>query len=115
MGQIGGDLTGRIRAADGVAGGAPGVHEHISTCAGCPLRRLSGRPAHGREPSFKRIIRFGDDVERHVGVLQAAEFRTLPAKHAGMIGLEPERGRIPRDQIAFALEIRNPETVDHVA
>ena len=59
--------------------------------------------------------RLGDDVERHVRVLQAAELGALAAKDARPVGLQPDRGRVAGNQIALAVEVRHPEAVDDVA
>ena len=105
-----------VGAPDGVASGASGPHEDVTAAsrsaasggsrAGC--RMASSQPS-------KSSIRFGDDVEGHVRVLQPAELRALAAEDARPIGLHPDRRRVARNQIALALKVRHPETVDDVA
>ena len=63
----------------------------------------------------KSRLGFGDDVERHVRVLQPAELRALAAEDARTIGLHPDRRGVAGNQIALAVEVRHPEAVDHVA
>ena len=48
-------------------------------------------------------------------MLFAAVLGTLPAKFPGASGGEPRRRGMPRDEILFAVNIRNPEAVDNVA
>src|SRR5205807_8601438 len=44
-----------------------------------------------------------------------AEFRALAAIDAWTIGPNPQRRRVARNQIAFALKVRDPEAVDDIA
>ena len=114
--QVGRDLAGGVRAADRVAAGASGLHEDVAAAA-LGRARADRAPAAAWPSSqrFEVAVGLRDDVERHVRVLQAAELRALAAEDAGPIGLEPDRRRVARNQIALALEVRHPEAVDDVA
>jgi len=59
-------------------------------------------------------IGFRHDVKGHVRMLQPAELRALTAEAARLIGLQPDRGGVARNQIPLALQVRNPQAVDHV-
>src|SRR4026207_958302 len=45
----------------------------------------------------------------------AAELGTLSAIYARAVGLQPERGLVTRNEVAFTVKVRNPETVNHIA
>ena len=114
--QIRRDLTVRRRAADGVAAPQRARHEDVAATALLLGLRIAA-PA-GAWPSSQRCelaVGLGDDVERHVRVLKAAELSALPAEDSGLVGLQPDRGDVAGNQIAFALEVRRPEAVDDVA
>ena len=77
--------------------------------------RLRRRSAETLEPTLEVGLRLRDDVERHVGVLKAAELSALPPEDAGLVGLKPDRGDVSGNQIAFPLEVRRPKAMNDVA
>jgi len=70
---------------------------------------LRGCLPHRVQPRLEVVVWLGDDLERHVRVLQAAEFGALPAKDPGPVGAQPDGGDVAGNQIAFALEVRRPK------
>ena len=65
-------------------------------------------------PGTELIRGLGDHPERHVGMLEAAEFSTLAAILAGTIRLKPFEGGSAGNQIALALQTRNPKTMNDI-
>ena len=66
------------------------------------------------QPRLKLGRRFGDDEEAHVRVLMSAELSALSAERAFLIRLDPERVLVTGNEVALAVEVRCPETVDHI-
>src|SRR4029079_14049040 len=56
----------------------------------------------------------GDDEERHVPVLDAAELGALSAVRAGLARVAHDSVLLARDQGDLAGQTRHPEAVDHV-
>src|SRR4051812_8393267 len=66
------------------------------------------------QPRLELRRRLSDHPESHVRMLHATELRALPAKTAGVVCLDPLRGDARWNQVALAVQIRNPEAVDYV-
>src|SRR5947209_1170953 len=82
------------------------------------LRRRLRRGSAGADVGLpaREVFRcLGDDHERHVRVLQAAELRALPAIEAGLVRFDPEFVDAAGNEIALAVQVRDPEAVDDVA
>ena len=103
-----------LRAAHGVAGAAArGEHRRARLQPWRPAggrRRLQLVRAPGREVAG----RVGDDHERHVRVLRAAELGALAAVDARAVGLQPGDVGLAGDDVGLAGQLRDPEGVDHV-
>src|SRR5215204_3363464 len=104
-----------ICAANGVAGDTRGLHEQLTPAALLAGGRLDGGLPLIANPHEECVHRLGDDDERHLGVLMAAEFRTLTAIDTGLVGLNPYARHLARNEIALALEIGHPEAVNDVS
>ena len=83
----------------------------LRDCDLCGWRRL----ALLVEPGMEFLGGLGDDIERHVGVLCAAELGALAAPRARLVHLQSDRCLIAGHQVALALEIGRPEAVNHIA
>src|SRR5205823_12336503 len=98
----------------GVAGGAAGAQELLLAVLNGRIRGRRYRGVLLLQPGGELIGRLGDDVDGHVGVLQAAELRALAAVGAGFVGFDPERVCLARNDVDFTVELRHPEAVDDV-
>ena len=74
----------------------------------------SGRLKLTVHPASNLIRWLRDHPERHVGMLQAAELGTLAAKFARTVRLDPFESDTARNEIALAVQVRDPEAVDDV-
>jgi hypothetical protein len=114
VGQVRTGPGNRLRIPDGVASGAAVTHEHLVA----PLENLrvgvGTRLLLLRHPSGKFLRRLGNDMERHPRVLHAAEFGTLAPVNPLAVRLEPEVGRQVRKHVHLAVQLRDPEAVNHV-
>jgi hypothetical protein len=81
------------RTPNRVAGCAGARREEITS----PLHLRGARCSRGLtlllQPCRELRLRFCNDSQGHVGVLQAAELRALPPEDAGPVGLNPDRRR----------------------
>ena len=59
-------------------------------------------------------MRFGENLQPHVGACDAAEFRTLAAVDARFRRVEEDAVFAPGDHVDLAREGRHPEAVDHI-
>ena len=83
MAEVGAELAAGADAANVVAGGAAAIEERLSTGLqqrGVGRLRVGGLAG---EPSLECVRRLGDDVQRHLRVLLAAELGALAAVGAG--------------------------------
>jgi len=87
-------------------------HEHVEAVAGVGIVGRGSGSALRLQPLLELRRRLGDDEQRHVGVLQAAELRALAAIGAGPVGAHRQRVRLPWDEVHLAGEIGHPEAVD---
>src|SRR6185437_1853628 len=102
------------RAGNVVAERAAAVHEQRLAAEREEIGRGSGRARRARVPRVERHARLGNHEERHLRVRQPAELGALSAIDARRIGAKPERARVPRNEIAFAVQVRRPEAVDDI-
>src|SRR5207249_8491132 len=101
--------TGRRGAgADAVAANTALARKDLRAALHEGVVRLRRRPALGVEPGLEGGRVVGDDVERHVRVLDAAELGALPAVDAGPVGLEPEGVLLAGDEVHLALQLGHP-------
>ena len=115
MGEIGTEIASCRRSSHRVAAGAGFRHEHVARLALCSgvggrLRvcELCSAPALENHPLI------GDDQQRHMRVLQAAELGALPAIDAWPIDGEDKRITTAGYEVLFACQVRNPEGMDNI-
>ena len=104
----------RVSAANGVTKNAAALQKYFLTASGFLVRGFDGRLQLMLQPSVEVVRRFGDNPERHVSMLEAAEFRTLATILAGAVRLEPLQGGMTGNQVALALETWGPETMNDI-
>jgi len=68
-------LAGRVSAANRVAPGSAGPHEHVAALSRGAVLRFARRLPQGVEPCAEVGFGFGDDIERHVRVLEGRRIR----------------------------------------
>ena len=66
------------------------------------------------QPRLEFVWRLGNDEKCHVGVLVSAEFGALPTKAPFLVSLDPHGCGVSGQEIAFAVNVRRPEAVNHV-
>ena len=65
-------------------------------------------------PIGEAFLGLGDDKERHMRMLSAAELGALPTKRPRSVGREIEHVHLPGDEVLFTVQVRNPKAVDHI-
>src|SRR5581483_10674997 len=90
------------------------VHENLLPSLLHRIRGRCGRLQLPLHPGIKFLLRFRNHPKRHVRMLQTAKLRAWAAIHARAAGLNPLRGDARGNEIALAMQIWNPETVDYV-
>src|SRR4051812_42671866 len=88
--------------------------ENLLAARGDFIYGLDGWPALQAEPLLKLFRSFSNDEEGHVRMLLAAKLRTLATEHSCAICLEPYGRYAAGNEIALALDVWRPETVNHV-
>ena len=88
--------------------------EDRASAAGFVIARFDGRFELLLLPRLKVLHRLRDHRKAHMRMLQPAELRALSSVSSRLLDLEPERGGVPRQKVAFAGNARCPETVDHI-
>src|SRR4029079_5473553 len=114
MREVRADESVRVRAPNLMTAGTSARHEDVTPAPFDVRFWIARRPTHLGAPGVELRFGLGHHVERHVGVLLAAELRALAAERARAVCLHPDRGDVAGNQIAFALEIRCPEAVNDV-
>jgi len=114
MRQIGTNLRTRVCAANRVTKNAAAFEKYFLTASGFLVRGFDGGLQLMLQPCAEVVRRFGDNPERHVSMLEPAEFRTLATVLAGVVRLEPLQGGMTGNQVALALETWGPETMNDI-
>src|SRR3954447_22156559 len=114
MGKVRARRSISSRAPYGMASRALLGHERLLTGTRFGVRRRNRVLLLQARPFIESALFFRDDKERHVGMLQPAEFRALAAIDASALGADGKFIRSSRHEILLAGKARHPEGVNDV-
>src|ERR1700712_2094777 len=114
VGKVGAGRSPGCGPAYGVAGRALPGHKRLLSSTRLVVRRRRGALPLQAHPFIEDALFFSNHKERHVGMLQTAEFGTLAAIDASTLGTDREFVRASGDKILLPGKTRDPERMNDI-